>query len=389
MTEQPKPAENLDSEQPSNLGASADRNLVVIRNALVGIFLLLLIIATYFARDVLLPIILALLLALTLRPMVRGMGKWGVPPPATALALIVLAGLGIAGGAYSISGPITDWVEEAPELAAELRWKISSLSNSVEAVKEASDQVEQITDETTDPSVQKVAIETPGFIGAAMTNATTVVSTVMIALVLAFFLLGSGDLFYTKLIESFPNFRDKKRALRIAYGIEKSVSRYLLTVTLVNACLGLVVGFSLWLIGLPQPIVWGILAFVLNFLPYVGAIVGTVLVGVVSIVNFDSLSYGLIAPAAYLAATAVEGQFVTPMILGRRLELNTVSVFVTVVFWAWLWGIAGALMAVPFLVCVKVLCDNIEQFQVVGNFLSAAEPRPAVPTSEVSPNQVS
>ena len=126
---------------------------------------------------------------------------------------------------------------------------------------------------------------------------------------------------------------------------------------------------------MPQPVVWGILAFALNFLPYVGALVGVVVVAAVSIVNFDSLSYGLIAPAAYLAATAIEGQFVTPMVVGRRLELNTVSVFVTVVFWAWLWGIPGALMAVPFLVCFKVLCDNVDQLQVVGNFLAASERR--------------
>ena len=376
MTEIPKSANDADSdlsEQPN--GLSSGQDLVLMRNALMGIFFLLLIIATYFARDVLLPIILALLMALTLRPVVRGLARWGVPPPATAFALILLAAGAIGSGAYAISGPISNWIEEAPELATELRWKISSLSNSVEAVKEASDQVEKIAEETADPTVQKVAIETPGFISAAMTNATTVFSTILIALVLAFFLLGSGDLFYIKLIESFPNFRDKKRALRIAYGIERSISHYLLTVTLVNAGLGLVVGLALWAIGMPQPVVWGILAFALNFLPYVGALVGVVVVAAVSIVNFDSLSYGLIAPAAYLAATAIEGQFVTPMVVGRRLELNTVSVFVTVVFWAWLWGIPGALMAVPFLVCFKVLCDNVDQLQVVGNFLAASERR--------------
>ena len=152
------------------------------------------------------------------------------------------------------------------------------------------------------------------------------------------------------------------------------MSHYLLTVTLINFGLGAVIGTAMALIGMPQPLVWAVVAFLLNYLPYLGPIFGAGLSAVVAIVTFDSLAYAALAPALYMIATSIEGQFLTPVILGRRLELNTVSVFVTVVFWGWLWGIAGAFMAVPFLVCLKVICDNVESMATLGNFLGAANP---------------
>ncbi|MFV2053903.1 AI-2E family transporter [Aliiroseovarius sp. YM-037] len=364
-----EPQQNIDAV------ANTARELTLIRRSLLGILFLLLTIAAYFAKDVILPIILGVLIALTLSPVVRGLARLNIPPPLTALALILTMGGIVGGGAYVASGPVTGWIEDAPRLGAEVRTKLRELSTSVEAVQEASEQVEQIAEDNSDPTVQRVAIETPGFLSAAMTNAATVLTTAAITLVLSFFLLASGDLFYIKLIESFPKFGDKKRALQIVYGIEGSVSRYLLTVTLINAGLGLSIAVLLSLIGMPQPIVWGIVAFLFNFLPYIGALVGTALVAAVAIITFDSLPYALLAPLIYLTCTSIEGQIVTPVILGRRLELNTVSVFVTVVFWAWLWGVAGALMAVPFLVCVKVVCDRVEGLQTLGNFLAAAEGR--------------
>ena len=165
----------------------------------------------------------------------------------------------------------------------------------------------------------------------------------------------------------------KKRALTAVYDIERKVSRYLLTITLINAGLGLAIGTTLGLLGLEFAYVWGIAAFLLNFVPFVGGVTGTALVGVYSIVFFDSISYALIAPVAYLALTTIEGQFVTPTLVGRRLEMNTVAVFLTVVLWGWLWGVLGALVAVPFLVVFKVICENFEGLETFANFLGHAD----------------
>ena len=361
-------------------------HLVAIRRSLGLILLVLIVMGLYFARDAVLPLMAGLLLALTLSPAVRALQRIGVSPPVTATALILAVSALMAVAAFLLSGPIADWINQAPELGAQLRQRLRSILSSFEAVQNASEQVSALTTDAKDPTVQRVTVQSPGLLSSAMGSVASVLTTATVTLVLALFLLASGDLFYIKLIEAFPRFGDKKRALRIVYGIEQRVSRYLLSVTIINAGLGVVIGLAMWGAGMPSPLVWAIVAFFLNFLPYIGAVAGIVLSAAVALVHFDHLSQALLVPALYMGAAAIEGQFVTPIVLGRRLELNTVSVFVTVIFWGWLWGIAGALIAVPFLVCLKVVCDNVEGMQVLGNFLGVRDPLPEVnPVEPVAP----
>lgn len=331
--------------------------------------------ALYFAKQVVLPFILAILLALTLSPVTRALARYRVPPIATALVLIIGVAIAIAFGAYMLSGPVSDWIDDAPRIRHELETRLSAVTDSIRSVKNASEQVEGMTETATDPDVVKVAIEQPGIVTSTVLDIASFATTSLVALILALFLLASGDMFYIKLVEAFPRFGDKKRALKIAYGIEQNISNYLLSITLINAGLGITVGVGLWIIGMPQAPVWGALAFLLNFLPYIGAAAGVAMCGAVAVASFDSVGIALLAPAFYLLATSVEGQFVTPVILGRRLELNAVSVFSTVVFWAWIWGFAGALTAVPFLVCLKVICDHVPGLSVLGSFLGASDGR--------------
>ena len=354
--------------------------LANIRRTLIFLALLGLVIASYFSRDVLLPLILGVMVSLTLSPVVRFARRRGVPPPLTAIALIAALGAGIGIGGYAMSGPVGTWVEDAPEMGRELQIKLGGIFASVEKVQEASEQVEEIADGEDGAAVQRVAIEQPGLISAALSSAAAAGTTIAVAMVMALFVLASGEMFYVKLVESFPRMSEKKRALKIVYGIERAISRYLLTIAVINACLGIVIGCLMWVIGLPNPAIWGVIAFVFNFLPFIGAVAGGMLVTAYAILSFDTVGHALLAPALYLTATSIEGQLITPAILGRRLEMNTVSVFVTVVFWGWLWGIAGALMAVPFLVIVKVICDNIEGLTTFGNFLGSSTI--AVPVEE-------
>lgn len=372
---------SIDHIDPDKLSVETWRteNLVQlnkIRRVLTFLALLALVIACFFAKDVLLPIILGLMLALTLSPIVRWAGRLGVPAPLSGVILVVSLGAAIVAGGYAVSGPVSAWMEDAPELGDQLREKFRGLSESVEKVKEASKEVEGLTEETSPSNrVQKVAIQQPGILNSAVSNAASTGTTLAVTLVLALFLLASGDMFRDKLVEVLPTFGEKKRALKIFYGVERAISRYLLTITVINAGLGLAVWGLMTLVGIPKPYVWGLVAFLFNYLPFLGAIAGVVLVGIYSVLFFDTLGQASIAPLLYLAATSLEGQIITPAILGRRLELNTVSVFVTVVFWGWLWGIAGALMAVPFLVIVKVICDNVDSMMTLGHFLGSADMR--------------
>ncbi|MCE6950646.1 AI-2E family transporter [Cereibacter sphaeroides] len=355
-------------------------HLSAIRRLLGLILLVIVIMGLYFARDVILPLMVGLLLALTLSPVVRALQRIGISPPVTATALIIVVSAVILVGGFLLSGPVAEWVNQAPRLGDQLRERAKALLASFEAVQNATAQVSELAGDAEDPAVQRVAVESPGILSTAVGSVAQVVTTTIVTLVLGLFLLASGDLFYIKLIEAFPRFGDKKKALRIVYGIERRVSRYLLSVTLINFGLGVVIGLAMWGAGMPSPVLWAIGAFVLNFLPYIGAVAGVALSGAVALVHFEHLSQALLVPALYLTATSIEGQVVTPIVLGRRLELNTVSVFVTVIFWGWLWGIAGALIAVPFLVCLKVVCDNVEALHVLGNFLGARDPLPDLET---------
>jgi predicted PurR-regulated permease PerM len=346
-----------------------ESELPVIRRTLGLILLVVVIIGLYFAKDVILPLLMGTLLALTLNPLVRALQRRGIAPALTATALIMLLGILMAESALVFSGPVSSWISDAPQVGAELKQRLSTLAYSLAIVQQATDQVDQLTIGIADPEVQRVAMEQPGLLTMAVSNAASILATILVTLVLALFLLASGDLFYVKLIDAFPRLGDKKRALRIVYGIERRVSRYLITVTTINFGLAVVVGLGMWSIGMPQPVVWAALTFFVNFVPYIGPLFGAGLAAVVAIVSFDHLGHAALAPAIYIAASSIEGQFVTPVVLGRRLELNTVSVFVMVVFWGWLWGIAGALMAVPFLVCLKVICDNVDSLTTLGSFL--------------------
>ncbi len=361
-------------ESPADVArATSVRELQRIRGMLTVIVLIGAVIALFFARDVFLPLILGAMLALTLSPVIRAMGRAGLPAPASAGILIVALAVILGAGGYAMSGPVSAWVADVPELGQQVRLKLDGFFDQVEQVKEASDQVEEMASQTADGTVQRVALEQPGILNSAASYAMSIGTTISVALVLALFILASGDMFYSKLVESYPRMSEKKRALKIVHGVERAISHYLLTITVINACLGLVIFALMWAIGLPNAFVWGFVAFAFNFLPFIGAVVGVALVAVYALVMLDPVGHALLAPALYLAATSVEGQLITPTVLGRRLKLNTVSVFVTVVFWGWLWGIAGALMAVPFLVIVKVICDNVDSLKTLGNFLGSAD----------------
>ena len=347
-------------------------DLRTIKNLLIGIFILMLFSAVYFARDMFLPIMIGVLLALTLSPVVRSLARLGVPEVVSAVFLVFASASIVGFGGYTLSGPISTMLSDLPGLGDQIRVKLGSVLNTLQAARDATKGVEGITSGS--DSNQTVAIEQPGLLSLAAGTLASFMSLTAAGLVLAVFLLASGNMFYEKLVAAFPTFSDKRRAVKTARDVERQISRYFLTITLINAALGLCIGTALTLIGFDNAILWGALAFTLNFLPFIGALIGAVGVAAFGLIASDTVLSGLIPAAIYLGMSTLEGQFLTPAILGKRLELNTVSVFLTVLIWTWLWGIPGALMAVPFLVMVKVICDNVESLRVFGSFLEAAAP---------------
>lgn len=370
-------AHKADTDPPSRgeLLARQERHLRILRRAVIFIALVLACGVAYFARDLLLPVTLAFLLALTLRPVVRYFERRSVPASVTALVLVA-AVIGVFGsGLFFLSGPVAHWLDMAPEIGQDLSKKLSSLRSPVEAVVAASEQVENLT-EGGSPSVQKVVVQQPGLLSRAADNVAGSLATLGLTIVLLLFLLSSGTLFYEKLVAVMPRLSNKKKALRVVYDIESVVSRYLLTITIINCGLGALVAVAMAITGMPNPILWGVAAAILNFIPYVGALIGLGMIAIVALLSFNTLGQALIPPLLYLGLHIAEGQFLTPIIIGRRLELNSVAILIALALWSWMWGIVGAVIAVPLLVCVKVFCDHFEGLNAFGEFLSATPPKP-------------
>jgi predicted PurR-regulated permease PerM len=189
-------------------------------------------------------------------------------------------------------------------------------------------------------------------------------------LVLLYLLLASGDLFLQKLVRVMPTLTDKKRAVDISHEIQQNISNYLFSVTLINVGLGVIVSLGLYFMGVPNAAMWGILAAVLNFIPYFGPVAGVILLAAVGMLTFDTLWRGIFPPAWYLLLHTLEANFVTPVLLGRRFTLNPVVIFVSLIFWTWLWGMPGALLSVPILVSIKVVCDRVPAMSSVSELLS-------------------
>ena len=196
------------------------------------------------------------------------------------------------------------------------------------------------------------------------------ITSTTLLLILLYFLLAYDGVFLNKLIRILPTLSDKKRAVSIASDIEGQVSRYLFTVTVINICLGIAVGTTVGLLGLPNPVMWGVMVALLNFIPYLGALTGIICITLGAVLSFPSFSYALLFPAVYLAFATLEGNFVTPWVMGRSLTLNPVLILLSLIFWGWLWGIPGIILAVPMLAAFKIFCSHVEGMEAIAEFLS-------------------
>ncbi|TPW26552.1 AI-2E family transporter [Pararhizobium mangrovi] len=334
-----------------------------------GIFLYLSVTALAYAKSFLVPIVLAFLLSLIFAPIRRYFDRRGIPSAVTSIVIVIVLMIGFFLMLGALAIPASEWVGNAGKVQARLISVVGPLSNTFKGFFDAQRTISQYLT-ASGPHVQKVEMQGSGLFSTVAWLAPSVLTQFIFTLVLLLFLLASGDMFYEKLVHVMPTFRDKRRAMRIAHDIERKLSRYLLTITIINACLGLVVGTLTWLIGLPTAPVFGIIAFLFNYVPYLGAVAGIALTALASLIHFHEPGFIILPPLAYFACTAIEGQIITPYFVGRSLQLNTVVVFIAVSFWAWLWSAIGMIVAVPLLVAFRTLCEHIPTLANYGDFLS-------------------
>jgi predicted PurR-regulated permease PerM len=338
--------------------------------ALVGLFVLALFYTLYFARAVMVPIALAVLASFLLRPLVRGLQRLRIPESLGAALIVVtlIATLGLAIEAGS--GPVADIVRAAPKALHTVEARLRPLRRPVEDMGRATEQVERLARGAPDDSA--VVAQHESLASMLATSTQAVVVQAIVVMFLLYFLLSSGTAFVDKLARILPTPVAAAHVQQVAHDIESEVSIYLVTVTFINASIGVAIGLMAWGVGLPHPLLWGLMACVMNFIPYIGALV---VAGVMTLTALAMLPFGqaLLVPASYALVSGLEAYLVTPLVLGRRLMLDPVAVFLGVIFWGWLWGAAGALIAVPLLVVIKITCDHIEQLAPLAEILGRSK----------------
>ena len=337
--------------------------------AVTGIFFLLVLYTLKLASPFFIPVVLAVLLNFLFASTIRTLQRFWIPPPVgTVLVIGFLVGA-VGFAVYQLALPARDWMGKLPETAREIDRKLKGVKQSVQEVRKAGQEVDKLTNLNTGEKTQKVEMTKPSVTEALLAPTQDILVGGGIVLILLFFLMASGDLFLRKLVTVLPRWSEKKTAVEISRQIEHDISSYLFASTVVNAVFGLAVGTAMFFLGMPNPLLWGAMAGTLHFIPFLGAVVGISVVTLVAAITLDGLGAILLVPAAYFSLNILEEYVVLPLVIGRRLLLNPVVVLVWLIFWGWLWSVPGALMAVPLLAIVKIICDHVESLATLAEFI--------------------
>ncbi|WP_182869546.1 AI-2E family transporter [Rhodopirellula sp. JC639] len=332
----------------------------------------------YIGRNLFVPIAVALFAYLTVRPMIRTCSRLGIPTAVSAAAIMI--GLCCASGAamYMLSGPAREMLQEVPRSMKEVKHKLAFVFDHLETVNDATEDISQAADEENlSPDEKPVPVQikptawtTTSPLIAGTGNAMSFFS---IAGVLLYFLMAAGDALIRNLMSALPTFSSKRRFIEAVESVQDALSSYLAWVTLINACLGIAIGTAMWALEMPSPVLWGVAAMLLNFVPIVGAMVGIACVFFVALVNHEHASYAFIVAGTYATLTTLEGQFITPSILGRSMKLSSVLVFLSIVIWGWMWGMMGVFLAVPILIALTMISQKLDAMSPINAVLGGSE----------------
>ncbi|MBN9693849.1 MAG: AI-2E family transporter [Verrucomicrobia bacterium] len=321
-----------------------------------------------FAEAVVLPVVLAGVFALALRPPVRWLVRARVPAPVAALVVMLMLLVPVAVGFSQFASPAVEWFEEAPKHIARLKVRLMGVLQPALKLSEAAASVGRIDSPGTrvpaPVEVKDLSLASTVF---TWTGSALVGFAEMIALL--FLLLASSESFLHKLVRLMPTWADKRRIVTVAREVQQGISTYLFSVGVINLGFGVVVTGALALAGMPQPVMWGLVAALLNFIPYFGPVLGVILIGVAGLLSFDSLGRGLVPMVLYLAIHLVEANLLTPFVVGRRVILNPVVVFVSLMFFGWLWGLPGAFVAVPLMVVARIVGEQVPAIRPYAAFM--------------------
>lgn len=366
-------------ESAAGTGDTASKRSRTEKACLVILAVLAVFYTMYFARAILLPTTMAIVLALVLKPLTKRITKVGLPPVVSTIIVMTAFSLLVVGGVRALWGPANEWIAQAPKSLVKVREELRSAAGPLSHLMEAKSEVEKLTSVAESGEEQgsiipklplSVQVEQPKLTSRVLSSTGSFATACIITLSLLFFLLAAGDQFLEKAVQLKRTWREKRDLVMLIKEVEQKMSAYLGAITFINIGLGIVIGLGLWAIGLPNPLLWGVVAALLNYIPFAGLVIGTLTVSVVAIGEFDSLGHALLAPAVYLGANGIEANFITPAILGRSISLNPVVILLAVFLAGWIWGIGGIFLSVPLLLMAKIACDANESLEPISVFLA-------------------
>jgi predicted PurR-regulated permease PerM len=322
-----------------------------------------------YAASIFIPLTLAVLLSLLFSPLVHFLSKIKIGKRlGAAIVVLSLSGFFI-GGIYVLSEPAGLWLDKTPEFLQKIEQKLQKVKEPMQQVQQAAEKVENLTEIDKQPKRFTVRLEANQLSKTVFVATPKLLAFLVLLIILLYFLLFSGEEVARNLVHLISRLARKQCTLNMGRYIQQEISRYLFTITVINFCLGIIVAAAMAFVGLPNPLLWGTMTAIFNFAPYMGAICSALVIVLVSFATFDQLSQILLAPGIFLILTTLEGHFITPQILGHRFSLNPLLVFLSMIFWGWMWGYIGALLAVPLLVIFRILCRSVDTLQPISDFL--------------------
>jgi predicted PurR-regulated permease PerM len=334
-----------------------------------GLFALAALAALYVASSIILPVVLALVLNLLLQPAVRLLGHVHVPRAVGALLTVFLVIGALVGLVAALSVPAATWAERLPEGIPRLEAHLEVIKGPIQALQKIIQQAEQAADAPPGRGSIVSVRRDLGITGALFAGTRSVLDGLFTTVLVLYFLLVAGNIFLRRVVEILPTFSNKRQAVDISQQIQEDISGYLVTITAMNAAVGAATAAAMYLCGLGDPLLWGTTAFLLNYIPIIGPLFGVCIFVLVGLLSFESLWWALLPPAIYLGIHLVEGETLTPMLLARRFTLNPVLIILSLVFWFWMWGALGAILAVPMLAILKIISDRLRPLKALGHFL--------------------
>lgn len=321
------------------------------------------------AEAVIVPILLAILLGLMFAPLVRGLERWRVPRPLGALVAITIAIAAAAGAFFALAAPARTWIARMPRALEHLQSTLRELRRPLQAASEATRELGKLANIGGSEPMQ-VVDSSSGVLSQLASTAPTVLAGALVVLFLTFLFLLHGDALLRKFVTLAPHLRAKRDLVQATRQAQHELSLYMITITLINLALGLATAGALALLHVPDPLLWGGLAALMNYAPFIGPLLTACVLAVAGFAEFTTPLQALAAPAAFLGLHLIEGQLVTPHLVGRRLALDPVMVFLALVVLGWVWGVAGLLLAVPLMSCAKIIAGRSEHGYTVATLLS-------------------